>query len=171
MIQPSVMEDLQRMKAIPVSALVAALIGGLLALPGCASQSDGPANTQMMVASAMVDSLRGGSAITDTNAAPAEKRIVVIEDLIPRTFEEQPPVVPHKTEKYVINRQGNKCLGCHDRPNYKKEDSPKISDSHYRDRDGKELDHLASNRYFCTQCHVTQVDAKPLVENTFQAGK
>jgi hypothetical protein len=42
-----------------------------------------------------------------------------------------------------------------------------IGDSHYRDQAGRELSHLAPARYFCTQCHVSQVDAKPLVENTF----
>jgi nitrate reductase (cytochrome), electron transfer subunit len=27
--------------------------------------------------------------------------------------------------------------------------------------------HLSPRRYFCTQCHVPQADAKPLVGNTF----
>ncbi|OAD21154.1 periplasmiC nitrate reductase, diheme cytochrome c subunit, partial [Candidatus Thiomargarita nelsonii] len=31
-----------------------------------------------------------------------------------------------------------------------------------------ELANIAPLRYFCTQCHAPQVDAKPLVENTFQ---
>jgi nitrate reductase (cytochrome), electron transfer subunit len=28
---------------------------------------------------------------------------------------------------------------------------------------------LSPRRYFCTQCHVSQVDAKPLVGSTFLA--
>jgi cytochrome c-type protein NapB len=39
------------------------------------------------------------------------------------------------------------------------------------DRDGKVLDMLSSRRYFCTQCHVAQEDAKPLVQNTFTGAK
>ena len=34
-------------------------------------------------------------------------------------------------------------------------------------RDGNFLAEISPRRYFCNQCHVTQVDAEPLVENTF----
>jgi cytochrome c-type protein NapB len=43
-----------------------------------------------------------------------------------------------------------------------------VSITHYQDRDGNFLADVAPRRYFCEQCHVPQVDAKPLVENTFQ---
>ena len=35
------------------------------------------------------------------------------------------------------------------------------------DRDGNFLAEISPRRYFCNQCHVTQKDAKPLVDNTF----
>jgi cytochrome c-type protein NapB len=36
------------------------------------------------------------------------------------------------------------------------------------DRDNNFLADISARRYFCLQCHVTQVDAKPLVNNTFE---
>ena len=36
------------------------------------------------------------------------------------------------------------------------------------DRDGTMLGEVSTRRYFCTQCHVTQDEVKPLVENRFQ---
>jgi cytochrome c-type protein NapB len=44
-----------------------------------------------------------------------------------------------------------------------------MSKSHYVDRQGKKHNKPVGNRHFCTQCHVPQADAEPLVENTFQA--
>jgi cytochrome c-type protein NapB len=110
-----------------------------------------------------LESLRGDVSLTATVAAPPERRVLELEALIPRTFDQQPPLVPHKTDNQQISLKRNRCLECHDRPNYKEEEAPKIGDSHYRDRAGNELDHVASTRYFCDQCHVSQVDAKPLV--------
>jgi cytochrome c-type protein NapB len=43
--------------------------------------------------------------------------------------------------------------------------------THFRDREGQELDNVSPRRYFCTQCHVPQTDAKPLVDNTFQRAR
>jgi cytochrome c-type protein NapB len=42
-----------------------------------------------------------------------------------------------------------------------------ISVTHYADREGQVLADVSPRRYFCTQCHVTQTDAQPMVENTF----
>ncbi|UCE90692.1 MAG: nitrate reductase cytochrome c-type subunit, partial [Pseudomonadota bacterium] len=50
----------------------------------------------------------------------------------------------------------------------KKAGSVKISQTHFSDRDGNDLANISARRYFCTQCHVPQVDSAPLVENTFQ---
>lgn len=93
------------------------------------------------------------------------------QEKIVRNFEQQPPLIPHKADGYRIDFKVNRCLECHDRPFYKEEKAPKIGDSHYRDRDGKELTSLWMGRYNCTQCHVPQVDAQPLVGNTFQSVK
>ena len=35
------------------------------------------------------------------------------------------------------------------------------------DRDNNVLADVSPRRYFCTQCHVPQADAKPLVGNSF----
>ncbi|MGE5027079.1 MAG: nitrate reductase cytochrome c-type subunit [Betaproteobacteria bacterium] len=93
------------------------------------------------------------------------------QERIARNFEQQPPLIPHKIDGYRIDFKANRCLECHDRPFFKEEKAPKIGDSHYRDREGKELTHIWMGRYNCTQCHVPQANAQPLVSNTFQSTK
>ena len=66
-----------------------------------------------------------------------------------------------------INKKFNKCLTCHSWANYKEAGATKISQTHFSDRENNVLANIAPRRYFCTQCHVPQVNAKPLVENTF----
>lgn len=84
---------------------------------------------------------------------------------IARTFEHQPPLIPHAVDEYKISAAKNDCLECHG-----EEDSgaPEPHASHYEDRDDHKSDKIAAQWYFCNQCHVGQVDAKPLIENTFQ---
>jgi cytochrome c-type protein NapB len=36
------------------------------------------------------------------------------------------------------------------------------------DRDGQVLADVTPRRYFCTECHVQQADAQPLVPSTFK---
>ena len=43
----------------------------------------------------------------------------------------------------------------------------KISPTHFETRDGMTLSDVSPRRYFCLQCHVPQVNASPLVDNTF----
>lgn len=85
-----------------------------------------------------------------------------------RAYRQQPPLIPHDISKYEIDLKVNQCLRCHEWPYSDQEKAPKISDLHYIDRNGIRQDNVNGNRYFCTQCHVSQVDAKPLVENKFQ---
>ncbi|RAU22231.1 ferredoxin [Paramagnetospirillum kuznetsovii] len=85
-----------------------------------------------------------------------------------RAYRQQPPLVPHPTDKYEIDVKVNQCLRCHEWPYSDQEKAPKISDLHYIDRQGVRQDTVNGNRYFCKQCHVPQADAKPLVENKFQ---
>ena len=88
---------------------------------------------------------------------------------ITRTFSTQPPVIPHAVENFdEITLEENQCLSCHSADNYKKKKAPKIGESHFRDREGKVLPTTSSLRHNCTQCHVPQVDAPPLVENDFK---
>ena len=42
-----------------------------------------------------------------------------------------------------------------------------ISVTHFMDRDGQVLADVTPRRYFCTECHVPQSDARPPVPNTF----
>jgi cytochrome c-type protein NapB len=62
----------------------------------------------------------------------------------------------------------NKCLTCHSWANYKDAGATKIPPTHFRDRDGNDLSNVSARRYVCTQCHVPQAEAQPLVENEFK---
>ncbi|GAB3553792.1 hypothetical protein GCM10027343_41040 [Noviherbaspirillum agri] len=91
---------------------------------------------------------------------------------ITRTFSTQPPVVPHAVDKFdEINLEGNQCLECHSAAMAKKSNAPMIGESHFIDREGKKHADATPARYNCTQCHVPQVDAPPLVDNTFKGDK
>lgn len=88
-----------------------------------------------------------------------------------RNFDDQPPLVSHAVDKYPVTRNVNKCMDCHSEKTYKKEKATRVSASHYIGLDGKKLSEVSSRRHFCLQCHVPQVDAKPLISNTFQRAK
>lgn len=124
--------------------------------------------TMFFTASAIADvqSLRGDD-LTSMAKKPSKKKIISVEGGIERSFKEQPPMIPHTVDKYEVNLKNNGCLSCHSEKTYEKEKAPKVGDSHYIDRDGKVLDTLSSRRYFCSQCHTTQVGAEPLVQNSF----
>lgn len=87
---------------------------------------------------------------------------------IARTFVEQPPVIPHAVENFDdINLEENQCMDCHSPAKYQEKKAPKVGDSHFLDREGKKHATVSMLRHNCTQCHVPQVDAPPLVENRF----
>ena len=106
----------------------------------------------------------------DANQPDAAPGIFKVEEggKLDRAYRQQPPLVPHPTDKYEIDVKVNQCLRCHEWPYSDQEKAPKISDFHYIDRAGIRQDTVNGNRYFCKQCHVPQNDAKPLVENKFQ---
>lgn len=85
-----------------------------------------------------------------------------------RNYPEQPPTIPHTIVGYQVDKYGNRCLTCHSRANSARSQAPMISITHYMDRDGQPLAAMSPRRYFCTQCHVTQAEVKPLVENGFE---
>lgn len=88
---------------------------------------------------------------------------------IARTFKQQPPLISHATANFdEITLEENQCLSCHDLANYKKKNAPKIGKSHFTDFKGKMQKTVSSTRYVCSQCHVSQTDAPPLVENLFK---
>ena len=115
-----------------------------------------------------VVSLRGNNALDENSRAPEQKNWQKDGEPIERDYVQQPPLIPHKTTGYQINQKFNKCLTCHSRANYREAGATKISQTHFEDRDDHVLANVSACRYFCTQCHVPQVNAKPLVENTFE---
>ncbi len=84
-----------------------------------------------------------------------------------RNYPEQPPIIPHKIEGYQVDRRFNQCLGCHSRTAVGDSQAPMVSITHFMDREGQFLARVSPRRYFCNQCHVTQKDARPLVDNSF----
>ncbi len=115
-----------------------------------------------------VSSLRGTSAIADKSKAPKVKKWVNNDVILSRQFVQQPPIIPHKIENYKITTKANKCLGCHSWGKAAETGATKISLTHYTDRDGKELSNVSARRYFCTQCHVPQKNAKEIVGNSYK---
>lgn len=115
-----------------------------------------------------VHTLRGTDAATADLAPDAKayagKRPGTQAPIV-RTFNEQPPLVPHAIENFdEITVGDNQCLECHGPATYAKKNAPKVADSHLRVAGSADL---RLDRYQCNTCHVPQVDAKPLVSNTF----
>ncbi|MDR3220464.1 MAG: nitrate reductase cytochrome c-type subunit [Candidatus Accumulibacter sp.] len=140
------------------SRLLTAVLAAFLLLPGISSASeDGGLAT-----------LRG-VAISTTDVATNDALKPPIEtEPLDRDFTEQPPLVTHAVEQYPINKSFNKCLDCHSWENARKEKATKVSSTHFEDAQGNRLVTISARRYFCLQCHVPQVDAKPLIANTYQ---
>lgn len=137
-------------------AMLVSLAAFVVAMTGATGQEPG------------VQSIRGPRAISETGAAPDIKSPMTGHRL-PRAYRQQPPLIPHKIEKYQINLKVNQCLNCHDWPNSVQENAPKVSETHYVDRNGVALDRVTRSRWFCTQCHVSQVQARAPVLNTFRS--
>ena len=85
-----------------------------------------------------------------------------------RAYAMQPPTIPHKIDSYQVDLNVNACLGCHRRTRTAETQAVPVSVTHYMDRDGNFLAEVSPRRYFCLQCHVTQIDAKPRVGNTYE---
>lgn len=131
------------------------LVVGVFA--GCAAM-EGPADVKAMRATdtAAADPAFDAKAYVGKKPGAQEK--------IARTFKEQPPLIPHAMPNFdEITLEDNQCMSCHGPDQYQKKQSPRVGDKHLTA--GKQL---AMNRYQCTMCHVPQVDAKPLVDNTFR---
>lgn len=113
--------------------------------------------------------LRGETDIPDVNHVPEIERQDTRSGSFGRAYRQQPPLIPHKIQGYQITRTVNQCMQCHDWPYAAEQGAPKISETHYYDRNGKALDRVSPNRWFCTQCHVPQSNAKDLVDNNFKS--
>ena len=145
-------------KAMTARSLAIALVATMV--PGAAT-----------VGAVELKSLRGDVGIEELDSASAEAFRFTEGQRMERAYRQQPPLIPHAIDKYEIDLKVNQCLRCHDWPYNVKENAPKVSETHYTARDGTRLDTVAGTRWFCTQCHVPQADAQPLVENTFEPVK
>jgi cytochrome c-type protein NapB len=113
-------------------------------------------------------SIGGEDALADRAGPPDVFRQSAPAEGFGRAYRQQPPLIPHKVDGYQVTTTNNQCMACHDWPGNTRVNAPKISETHYVDRQGVRLDKVAGTRYFCQQCHVPQADAKPLVGNVFQ---
>lgn len=115
-----------------------------------------------------IATLRQGFAISLENTKPAALQQASNNDIKrKRAYPMQPPAIPHTIDGYQIDKHANQCLSCHARNRVEDTQAPMISVTHFMDRDGNFLADVSPRRYFCDQCHVTQVERKPLVKNTF----
>ncbi len=150
------------------------LFTGLLTTAGlsvvimAADSDQQPISIESSSAPVCVDSLRGHTPIDEEDNAPRLKKIPKESERYPLQYVGQPPLIPHAIRGYHITINSNKCLQCHSWENAVKMKAPRISITHFTDRQGKVLADVSPNRYFCTQCHVPQANAKPLVPNIFE---
>ncbi len=104
----------------------------------------------------------------DEEAQPPMIGRTVNSDVKPRrNYPMQPPMIPHKIDGYQVDRNVNTCMSCHSRKAMADSQATMVSVTHYMDRDGNFLASISPRRYFCQQCHVTQTEARPLLENEF----
>ena len=111
--------------------------------------------------------LRGATPLDKESATPLMPKMINDDIRKGRAFVMQPPVIPHQIENYQVDMNFNKCMTCHGRSKVPESQAIMVGVSHFTDRDGKFRSEIAPQRYFCTQCHVPQMDVKAPVENTF----
>ena len=140
---------------MPVLAGISALAATMLVAGLVLAQASGP-----------VSSLRGVDVEDTVDVGEVYQQL---EGRQVRNYRQQPPVIPHSMTQYQIDLRTNQCLSCHDWTNAGERNAPTLSMTHYMDRNGAQLDHVAGTRWFCNQCHVPQADAPALVENTFES--
>ena len=122
----------------------------------------GPAAAQQLYG------LRGPTPLAEEPPPPPLPREVNDDRRQPRHWPEQPPVIPHTIEGYQLTLNANKCLSCHGRQFTGQSQAPMISVTHFMDRDLQVLAAVSPRRYFCTQCHVPQLEVEPVVGNAFE---
>jgi len=119
------------------------------------------------VAEVQVANLRGSADLDVEPKAPKIAAEVNDDKRLDRDYPMAAPTVPHKIDGYQINLNANKCLSCHNRQRVEESQATMVSVTHFMNRDGNFLADVSPNRYFCTQCHASQLDVKPLIENEF----
>jgi cytochrome c-type protein NapB len=115
----------------------------------------------------LADAMRGPTPLDDEPHPPVLGNAENKDVRRNRAFAMQPPTIPHKIDGYQLDRNANRCLSCHSRTRIEETRAIPIPATHYMDRDGTMLGEVSTRRYFCTQCHVTQDEVKPLVDNRY----
>ncbi len=119
-------------------------------------------------AAPLVDAMRGAVPIPDETTPPLLGNPENKDLRRTRAYSMQPPTIPHRTDSYQIDLNANRCLMCHSRARAEEARAIPIGVTHYMDRDGNVRADVSPRRYFCEQCHVVQIEAAPLVPNTFE---
>ena len=119
-------------------------------------------------AAPVVDAMRGAVPIPDETTPPLLGNPENKDLRRTRAYSMQPPTIPHRTDSYQIDLNANRCLMCHSRARAEEARAIPIGVTHYMDRDGNVRADVSPRRYFCEQCHVVQIEAAPLVPNTFE---
>ncbi|WP_455287118.1 nitrate reductase cytochrome c-type subunit [Cupriavidus necator] len=119
------------------------------------------------LAQGLVDPMRGPTAIGNESKAPLLYPTENKDIRRTRNYTMQPPTIPHKIDGYQLDKDFNRCMFCHARTRTEETQAIPVSITHYMDRDNNVLADVSPRRYFCTQCHVPQAEAKPLVGNSF----
>ena len=115
-----------------------------------------------------IATMRKGAPLSEQPAAPIMPKVSNQDLRRTRNYPEQPPTIPHSIRDYRVDLRSNKCLTCHSRKATGETQAPMVSVTHFMDRDGQFLATVSSRRYFCLQCHVPQLEARPIVENEFK---
>ena len=115
-----------------------------------------------------IATLRGEVSIARQSQAPRIEQVEDNDIKRKRNYPMQPPTIPHNIDEYQVDLFTNKCLSCHSRRRAEQSGASMVSVTHYVDRNGNFLAAMSPRRYFCNQCHVTQVETGPLVDNTFE---
>ncbi len=111
--------------------------------------------------------LRGPTPLDQESKAPKIATVENTDVKRGRAYTSQPPTIPHTIERYELTKNVNFCMYCHSRVRNEEFGAPMVSATHYMDRDYDFLAEISPRRYFCTQCHVPQTDARPPVDNRF----
>ena len=120
-----------------------------------------------LAAQTLSSGLRGATPLNDEGPAAPMSPTRNTSEREARNYPEQPPVIPHSIDGYQIDLRSNKCLSCHARARTAESQAPRISITHFMDRDGQFLASVSPRRYFCTECHVPQNSSKPPISNDF----
>jgi cytochrome c-type protein NapB len=153
-------------KNVMTFAMTAALAVSSIALPSIVLTSTASAETVMDNAP-QVSTLRGTAPLNAEVTPPIIDKVENNDLKRQRDYPQQPPTIPHDISKYQLDKNFNKCMDCHTRKFADEAQAPAVSVTHYMNRDGEFLGEVSPRRYFCTQCHVHQLESEPLVENEF----